>query len=601
MMGDPFISLGQFLGKKGGLPSWKFGPGGHVGGVGSNAGVFRKLRFNSRSQVEAATARSREALAQLFSETSVADACAVVATVGLAPATISRFNGVKDRLSLLDSPFSQSMSSRDCSIGNNANDFLLSMPLGGLPPSRAVEGSRRASIQVATLSRTPDKASQWHRMEIDDLVITDEDVKASALARWSLQPTTARDGLESSVSGMPARTFSDEVKVLLRPATSMGTAERVSQYSWDLEESCDAPAPATPPREQPTRYVESATTFSSPAGERTVCQEAGATHRSNAEVEAAVSTRGGPAQVRAEVPAVVGAVVSKSSSVRESSNIKLFDWARLELQQKLGSGSFSDVHLAVMKGSKGQPDMKVAVKMDTSGGASSLIKEAKMVCKLKHKNLIRIFGITTKPVALVCEVAPNGSLSAFLRKHGDGPMALGVAQTLRVLRDIAEGLQFLHSQQPPIVHRDLSGNNVLLDKHLRAKVSDFGLSKWQKHSCISNSSKSMGTASYMAPEVLSNGKITEKADVFSFGVLVWECLTGREPWQHLNPFQIIYQVCFTDQQLDVPEGCPPALAALMRQCWSKAPEDRPTWAAVLDALDRCLPQRPALMPVAQHA
>ena len=52
----------------------------------------------------------------------------------------------------------------------------------------------------------------------------------------------------------------------------------------------------------------------------------------------------------------------------------------------------------------------------------------------------------------------------------------------------------------------------------------------------------MGTASYMAPEVLSNGKITEKADVFSFGVLVWECLTGREPWQHLNPFQIIYQV-----------------------------------------------------------
>eukprot|EP00959_Pyramimonas_sp_CCMP1952_P466073 9489382-Pyramimonas_sp.AAC.1 len=133
----------------------------------------------------------------------------------------------------------------------------------------------------------------------------------------------------------------------------------------------------------------------------------------------------------------------------------MFDWAKLELKQKLGSGSYSDVHLAVLKGSKGQPDMNVAIKMDTSGASALLIKEAKMVCELKHKNLVRIFGVTTQPIALVSEVLPNGSLSSMLRKHGGVPVPLGMTHTLKILRDIAEGLQFLHSQQPPIVHRDL--------------------------------------------------------------------------------------------------------------------------------------------------
>eukprot|EP00959_Pyramimonas_sp_CCMP1952_P339264 7105684-Pyramimonas_sp.AAC.1 len=113
-MGDPFSSLGGILGNKGGLPGWKLGPGGNMS-MSSKTALFRKLRFNSRTQIDAAAARSKDALALLFAESTVADACTVMATIGLAPATISRFASVKDRglaaLGLDDPKFSQSMSS----------------------------------------------------------------------------------------------------------------------------------------------------------------------------------------------------------------------------------------------------------------------------------------------------------------------------------------------------------------------------------------------------------------------------------------------------------------------------------------------------------
>jgi serine/threonine protein kinase len=76
----------------------------------------------------------------------------------------------------------------------------------------------------------------------------------------------------------------------------------------------------------------------------------------------------------------------------------MFSWSRLELKQKLGSGAFSNVHLAVLKGAQGQSSTNVAVKMNISGSSSTLMKEAKMICHLRHPNLVKIYGVSTEPM-----------------------------------------------------------------------------------------------------------------------------------------------------------------------------------------------------------
>lgn len=147
----------------------------------------------------------------------------------------------------------------------------------------------------------------------------------------------------------------------------------------------------------------------------------------------------------------------------------------------------------------------------------------------------------------------------------------------------ARGMAYLHSGNPPVLHRDLKSANLLLDKSYTAKVCDFGLSrlKAQERSMTGN----CGTVQWMAPEVLANMRYNEKADVYSYGIILWELLSRECPYDGMTPIQCALAVLNRDKRPDIPKWCPPALHALIRSCIKKEPNLRPSFANIILALD----------------
>ncbi|EHA8587981.1 hypothetical protein COCNU_scaffold003768G000030 [Cocos nucifera] len=132
----------------------------------------------------------------------------------------------------------------------------------------------------------------------------------------------------------------------------------------------------------------------------------------------------------------------------------------------------------------------------------------------------------------------------------------------------ARGMNYLHNCTPVIVHRDLKSPNLLVDKNWVVKVCDFGLSR-MKHNTFLSSRSTAGTAEWMAPEVLRNEPSDEKCDVFSFGVILWELCTLQQPWEGMNPMQVVGAVGFQHRCLDIPDDIDPVIADIIKKCWHK--------------------------------
>lgn len=166
---------------------------------------------------------------------------------------------------------------------------------------------------------------------------------------------------------------------------------------------------------------------------------------------------------------------------------------------------------------------------------------------------------------------------------------------MQIAADVAAAMAYLHGLHPGIVHRDLKPANVLLDGSGRAKVCDFGVAKFRRSSLATAATTAStaglaGTPAYMAPEIFEGRPATDKSDVFSYAILLSECITGQQPWQQLtNPMQIIFAVGVQAQRPALPEGqpdrCTPELAALVRQCWHEQPAARPGFREICARLE----------------
>ena len=146
---------------------------------------------------------------------------------------------------------------------------------------------------------------------------------------------------------------------------------------------------------------------------------------------------------------------------------------------------------------------------------------------------------------------------------------------------------YLHSCTPPIVHRDLKSPNLLVDKDFSVRVCDFGLSRIMSGKCLSTK-KTVGTLHWMAPEVLRGDPGVDKScDVFSFGVILWEIATNREPWKQLREaFAIVSLVGFHHERLPLPPDLDPDVYSLISDCWKEEPGQRPTFAEVFQRLSQ---------------
>jgi len=153
--------------------------------------------------------------------------------------------------------------------------------------------------------------------------------------------------------------------------------------------------------------------------------------------------------------------------------------------------------------------------------------------------------------------------------------------------DIARGMNYLHCSDPIIIHRDLKSHNLLVDEHFKVKVCDFGLSTMVKrHLDRFTAMTPVGTPCWTAPEVLRNELYSERADVFSFGVVLWELVTREDPYQGMPTFQIVIAVGQHKMRPLIPPNAPSALSQLMADCWNEDPNLRPPFSEIVSRLEK---------------
>uniref|UniRef100_A0A1S3XIH8 Serine/threonine-protein kinase CTR1-like n=1 Tax=Nicotiana tabacum TaxID=4097 RepID=A0A1S3XIH8_TOBAC len=158
--------------------------------------------------------------------------------------------------------------------------------------------------------------------------------------------------------------------------------------------------------------------------------------------------------------------------------------------------------------------------------------------RLRHPNIVLFMGAVIQPpnLSIVTEYLSRGSLYRLLHRPGAREL-LDERRRLCMAYDVANGMNYLHKRNPPIVHRDLKSPNLLVDKKYTVKVCDFGLSRFKANTFLS-SKTAAGTPEWMAPDVLRDEPSNEKSDVYNFGVILWELATLQQPWSNLSAPQV---------------------------------------------------------------
>uniref|UniRef100_A0A5B7C9D3 non-specific serine/threonine protein kinase n=1 Tax=Davidia involucrata TaxID=16924 RepID=A0A5B7C9D3_DAVIN len=268
---------------------------------------------------------------------------------------------------------------------------------------------------------------------------------------------------------------------------------------------------------------------------------------------------------------------------------------------KIGEGGFGSVYKGILL-----DGTVIAVKQLSSKskqGNREFVNEIGMISGLQHPNLVRLYGccVERNHLLLVYEYMENNSLARALFGPEKWQLKLDWPTRLRICIGIAKGLAFLHEESTlKVVHRDIKATNVLLDRDLNPKISDFGLAKLDEEENTHISTRVAGTIGYMAPEYALWGYLTYKADVYSFGVVALEIVAGRNNMK-FRPDE--NYVCLLDwalvlqQKGNLMELVDPNLASDFNEeeairmikiallCTNPSPALRPTMSAVVSMLE----------------
>lgn len=227
-------------------------------------------------------------------------------------------------------------------------------------------------------------------------------------------------------------------------------------------------------------------------------------------------------------------------------NVRLFSYNELKSAtqnfhqtNRIGRGGFGVVYKGMLR-----DDTQVAIKSlsaESKQGTNEFLTEIDMVSNVKHPNLVQLIGccVEDRNRILVYEYLENNSLANALLGPKNKRIALDWPKRAAICVGTAHGLAFLHEEaEPHIVHRDIKASNVLLDKDLVPKIGDFGLAKLFPDNVTHISTRVAGTMGYLAPEYALLGQLTKKADIYSFGVLLLEMISGRSGSKSLWEFDM---------------------------------------------------------------
>ncbi|ODN06311.1 Mitogen-activated protein kinase kinase kinase 7, partial [Orchesella cincta] len=293
--------------------------------------------------------------------------------------------------------------------------------------------------------------------------------------------------------------------------------------------------------------------------------------------------------------------------------VERIDFNEIKELQVVGKGSFG-----VVKKGKWRDKYVAIKKIESDAEKKAFQVEVRQLSRISHPNIVKLYGACMRPVCLVMEYAEGGSLYNVL--HGSPQVPYSSGHAMSWCWQCAKGVAYLHSMQPkPLIHRDLKPPNLLLvDGGTILKICDFGTA-CDKQTYMTNSK---GSAAWMAPEVFVGKEYSEKCDVFSWGIIFWEVLTRRKPFDDIskakgNAFTIMWAVQKGERPPRVAQ-CPPPIDKLMtkyvknnlpiavfdikvnfkvayisfmftvyfRSCWDKDPNQRPSMERVAEVMGK---------------
>ncbi|KAL9246408.1 hypothetical protein vseg_019947 [Gypsophila vaccaria] len=286
------------------------------------------------------------------------------------------------------------------------------------------------------------------------------------------------------------------------------------------------------------------------------------------------------------------------------------------LDSRIGEGGFGyvfkgwiDAH--TLSPSRPGSGMVVAVKkLKPEGfqGHREWLTEVNYLGQLHHPNLVKLIGycVEGEDRLLVYEFMPKGSLENHLFRRG--PQPISWATRIQVAIGAAKGLSFLHDAESQVIYRDFKASNILLDADFHAKLSDFGLAKAGPTGDRTHvSTRVMGTQGYAAPEYVATGRLSAKSDVYSYGVVLLELLTGRRAvdkskatdeqklveWaqRYLGDRRKLFRIMDTKLEGQYPQKAAFTVASLAVKCLDSEPRLRPKMSEILEELEKLQDQK----------
>ncbi|KAL3660804.1 hypothetical protein V7S43_014206 [Phytophthora oleae] len=268
---------------------------------------------------------------------------------------------------------------------------------------------------------------------------------------------------------------------------------------------------------------------------------------------------------------------------------KRIAWERIELGRLLSRGAFGEVWACRYAGKKVAIKRLLQSKKHTFLETETFTNEIQLTASLNHPNIVRFIGVTwssLENLALVEEYLPRGDLQKYLKRNGD--LMTWARDKIDMAVGIARAIDYLHSRE--VIHRDVKARNILLTKRLQPKLIDFGTSRlWVPN----DMSAGVGTPFWTAPEVLESTEYTEKADIYSFGVLLTELDTCEAPYHNtlgangekMKPFHVLKEVVDGTLRPSLTPECPQRIRRAAVACFQHDPKLRPSASELVQLLE----------------
>ncbi|NJL94560.1 MAG: serine/threonine protein kinase, partial [Anaerolineae bacterium] len=248
---------------------------------------------------------------------------------------------------------------------------------------------------------------------------------------------------------------------------------------------------------------------------------------------------------------------------------------RYEVLALLGQGGMGHVYRGLDRQTQQPVAIKVLKPEVLAADATLLerfLREGEALRQLDHPNIVKMLQAVQQEQThfLVMEYVEGGSLAELLQQQAP----LSIHRILEIALDIADALTRAHRLN--IIHRDLKPQNVLLDANGRPRLSDFGVARMGDRSGVTASGALIGTYAYVSPEVILGETVDERADIWAFGVMLFEMLTGQRPFDAEMPIAVINAIVYkpAPEVLSLRPDAPPALASLILQMLDKDPQTR---------------------------